>query len=370
MPGGGRARIREATERADRAPKRASRAPYGADSRVPAGGRAKTFCVIPFRNGCPFDLRQLRYFVAIAESGSFRAAAERLHVSQPPLSRQVKELEGALGARLFDRRHSGVALTPAGKAALAQANEILRGADALATAFAPARGRSHRPIRIGITAAITVPDGARLARAWRRALPGTAFEVETGFSRDLVPALKEGRLDFALVGLARQPDGPVDARGAREPPGGSAAVAAPPREARARVAPRRDGPAALLDSPLPPSRPTTTSAMRYFRAIGFRPEMIVVEPGQLHTLQRIAQGEGWTIPNGATLETRVRGVAYRPLVEGDDLAVRVVAAWREPDEDGRFAKLARRAAERADAGEGGYSAESWSARVKVQVRVM
>jgi len=69
-----------------------------------------------------------------------------------------------------------------------------------------------------------------------------------------------------------------------------------------------------------------------------------VEPGQLHTMQRIAQGEGWTTPNGATLETRVRGVAYRPLVEGDDLAIRVVAAWRDPDEDGRFARLARCAA--------------------------
>jgi hypothetical protein len=84
--------------------------------------------------------------------------------------------------------------------------------------------------------------------------------------------------------------------------------------------------------------------MRYFRSIGYRPETIVVEPGQLQTLERIAQGEGWTIPNGATLETKVRGVAYRELAEGDDLAIRVVAAWRDPDEGGRCARLAAVAA--------------------------
>jgi DNA-binding transcriptional LysR family regulator len=291
----------------------------------------------------PFDLRQLRYFVAIAESGSFRAAAERLHVSQPPLSRQVKDLEDALGARLFDRRSSGVALTSAGKTALAHANEILRGADALAAAFAPARGRSHRPIRIGVTAAITVPDGARLARAWQRALPGTALEVETGFSRDLVPALREGRLDFALVGFPGNLTGLLT----HEVHVSRLAAALPSRHHLAKRA--RVSLLDVTDLPffwIPRSHHPAyyDFCMRYFRAIGFRPETIVVEPGQLHTLQRIAQGEGWTIPNGATLETRVRGVAYRPLVEGDDLAVRVVAAWREPDEDGRFAKLARRAA--------------------------
>ena len=84
--------------------------------------------------------------------------------------------------------------------------------------------------------------------------------------------------------------------------------------------------------------------LRYFRRIGYRPETIVVEPGQLQTLERIAQGEGWTIPNGATLETKVRGVAYRALAEGEDLAVRVIAAWRAEGADARCAKLAAIAA--------------------------
>ncbi len=290
--------------------------------------------------GPSFDLRQLRYFVAVAQSGSFRAAAEALHVSQPPLSRQVQALERTLGARLLDRRASGVALTPAGRDALARAVALLAQAEALGAHFA---ARPGEPLRIGITAAITVADRARLARAWRRAIPGVAFALEPGYSRDLIPALKAGRLDFALVGLPGNTAG-LETREVWASP----LVAALP--ARHRLARRRQ--VSLLDAgdlplfwiPRSHNPAYHDFCLRHFRRIGYRPEMIVVEPGQLQTLQRIAQGEGWTIPNGASVETRVRGIAYRALAEGGDLAVRVAAAWRGPGGEGRCARLAEVAA--------------------------
>lgn len=293
--------------------------------------------------GFAFDLRQLRYFAAVAESGSFRAAAERLHVSQPPLSRQVAQLERALGVRLLERRPSGVALTPAGRKALARAHAILRQAEDLPRALAgPARG-AGAPLRIGVTAALSVANRTRVARAWQRALPGAALEVSMGFSRDLLPALKEGRLDFALVGLP----GDVSGLETREVDVSPLVAALPARHALARR--KRVSLLEVTDLPLfwiPRSHNPAYHdfCLRYFRGIGYRPELIIVEPGQIQTLERIALGEGWTIPNGATLATRVRGVAYRPLAEGDDLAVRVVAAWRPPDEGGRCAKLAEGAA--------------------------
>ncbi|MGC9163826.1 MAG: LysR family transcriptional regulator [Thiomonas sp.] len=86
------------------------------------------------------ELRQLRYFVTIAEQGSFSRAAERLHVSQPPLSTQIKALEDELGVRLLLRSNRGVMLTPAGEAFHADARAIL---DQIEQAVARAQ-RTHR----------------------------------------------------------------------------------------------------------------------------------------------------------------------------------------------------------------------------------
>ena len=288
------------------------------------------------------DTHALTLFCAVARCLNFRQAAEQLHMTQPPLSRAIKALEERLGARLFERDTQGVALTPAGRQALARAQALLGEAQALAGLFAdPARAPGR--LRIGITAAVTVADRTRLARAWQRALPGTALALEAGFSRDLIPALKEGRLAFALVGLPGDVTG-LETRPVQSSPLG-AALPASHRLARRRVVSLLE----VTDLPLFWIPRTHNPAyhdfcVRYFRRIGYRPETIIVEPGQLQTLERIAQGEGWTIPNGATLETKVRGVAYRALAEGEDLAVRVIAAWRAEGADARCARLAAVAA--------------------------
>jgi DNA-binding transcriptional LysR family regulator len=290
-----------------------------------------------------FDLRQLRYFVAVADCGSFRAAAERLHVSQPPLSRQVAVLERALGARLLDRSAAGVTLTPQGRIAFARAEALLRDARALEEALAAAPDGAARPLRIGVTMAVTVGDRARLERAWQRALPGAAIETIPGPSRDLIPALKAGRLDFALVGVPGSTAG-LEIRDVQWSP----LVAVLP--ARHPLARRRG--VSLLDvkdlplfwNPRSFNPAYHDFCMRHFRAIGYRPKVVTVEPGQIQTLERIAAGEGWTISNGATLAVRAKGVAYRPLAEGEALAVRVVAAWAGADEGGRLERLAALAA--------------------------
>lgn len=97
------------------------------------------------------DIRHLRYFVAVAEALSFAKAARDLHMSQPPLSKRIAEMEEALGARLFDRSSKKVALTAAGQALFPQAREAVNTFDSavrVARALSPAQAR---PLRIAMT---------------------------------------------------------------------------------------------------------------------------------------------------------------------------------------------------------------------------
>jgi DNA-binding transcriptional LysR family regulator len=198
-------------------------------------------------------------------------------------------------------------------------------------------------MRIGVTMAVTVADRARVTRAWQRALPGVAIEIVPGASRDLIPALKDRRLDFALVGLPGSAAG-LEVRDVQSSPLVAVLPARHPLARRRQVSLLDVKDLPLFWNPRSFNPAYHDFCMRQFRTIGYRPQLVTVEPGQIQTLERIAAGEGWTISNGATLAVRVKGVAHRPLAEGEALAVRVAAAWRGGEEEARFERLAATAA--------------------------
>src|SRR6188474_3220514 len=135
-----------------------------------------------------FDLRQLRYFTAVAEELSFRRAAERLHISQPPLSRQIRELELRLGLRLFERDTRTVKLTAAGEAALKRARRILLDVEAFRSELAA--WRDAAVVRIGTTIAMSVATQKRLDAAWKAAVGGKAhLKIESAKTSDLIKRL-------------------------------------------------------------------------------------------------------------------------------------------------------------------------------------
>lgn len=143
------------------------------------------------------ELRTLRYFVAVAEELHFGRAAARLHMSQPPLSRAIKQLEHDLGAALLDRSPAGVALTPAGAVLLREARALLDHADRARARVATAAGAAV--LTVGILGDSTDPRLTRLAAAHRRRHPHTEIRVRETDLTDPTCGLHAGTVDVALT---------------------------------------------------------------------------------------------------------------------------------------------------------------------------
>ncbi|MGY9065167.1 LysR family transcriptional regulator [Streptomyces sp. CAS3] len=143
------------------------------------------------------ELRTLRYFVAVAEELHFGRAATRLHMSQPPLSRAIKQLEADVGALLFVRSPAGVTLTPVGTVLLDEARALLDHADRVRVRVSAAAGVAT--ITIGILGDGTDPGVARLAADFSRHHPGIDIRVRDTDLTDPTCGLRAGLVDVALT---------------------------------------------------------------------------------------------------------------------------------------------------------------------------
>ena len=149
----------------------------------------------------PFSLRQLQYAVAIADTLSFRRAAERCRVSQPSLSAQVGELEGALGVRLFERDRRRVLVTTAGHELVARARVVLREAEDLVEQARRAGDPLVGTLRLGVIPTISPYLLPRLTTAFRAGFPRLTALWTEDRTETLVRSLDAGALDAALLAL-------------------------------------------------------------------------------------------------------------------------------------------------------------------------
>ena len=150
------------------------------------------------------ELRHIRYFLAVAEERHFTRAAAKVGIGQPPLSQQIKDLEGEVGAALFHRLPHGAELTEAGTAFLDGVKEMPTiAARATMAARRAARGETGS-LRVGLTASATFNVAVPSAiRAFRRASPEIDLTLEEANTAPLIARLREGTLDAAFCGQAR-----------------------------------------------------------------------------------------------------------------------------------------------------------------------
>jgi len=145
------------------------------------------------------ELRHLRYFVAVAEEQNVTRAAARLHVSQPPLSRQIRDLEDELGVALFQHGPKAVRLTEAGRVFLTEARAVLqRAADAVQMAKAVASGQ-HGEIHVGFAPSLTVTILPGTLRHFQQSSPGVRVQLHDLSTQEMLRGLREGRLHAAFM---------------------------------------------------------------------------------------------------------------------------------------------------------------------------
>lgn len=278
------------------------------------------------------ELRHLRYFVAVAEERHFGRAAQRLHIAQPPLSQQIRQLEAELGTRLFARTTRKVDLTPAGELLLTRARRILADVGAAAIDVQRAERGEVGRLAVGFTGSATYELLPSIATALRVELPDVDLELH---GEMLTPAQVEALLSGTLdVGLLRPPVHSPDLTVhviRREP----LVVALP------------------VDHPLVGDRPVSLAELAgdpfvtypsHFRSVmhdaaeqacrraGFSP-CVAQEVAETATLvSLVAAGIGVALVPASVQHLRITGAVYRPLAGStEEVALAVASRSGDPN---------------------------------------
>ena len=241
--------------------------------------------------------RALQCFIAVAETLNFRLAAERLFMTQPPLSRQIRALEQQLGVQLFERDRRGTQLSAAGAAFLPDARRLLADSGALLEKYRGRPDATPPPLRLGVTRVI---DTTALAPLLATLTPSPLWHADS--SLHLIRALARGQLDAALIGLPAETGTLL-----REPwPADPLMVALPAAH------------------PLAARRRLTLTELNGCAVFWFRRER---NPDYFDFSRRLFERAAFALIARSLGALRRRGVVYRPLAEGAQLAIALALVY-------------------------------------------
>lgn len=261
------------------------------------------------------ELRHLRYFIAVAEELHFGRAAERLGISQPPLSQQIQALEEEIGARLFERTNRRVELTDAGRLFLDESRQVLAQVDKAVLLARRAHLGELGELKIGFTSSApftsTIPSSIH---AFRKACPDVHLDLQEMSSRQVLKALLEESLQVSVIRPLALPDAVHWVELFREP------LVAVLRADHPLAAGSEDGLAiaALAEEPFvffPRSYGTGLydQVIALTRQAGFSPRIAQEASEAMTIIGLVSAGLGVSILPASFRRTRVDGVVYRTL---------------------------------------------------------
>lgn len=276
------------------------------------------------------ELRQLRYFLTVAEELHFGRAAKRLHMTQPPLSQAIQGLEELLGARLFERNRRGVALTPAGDALLPEARRLLDQAQELPAIVQRAAAGEAGRLSLAFVSSADYSVLPPFLRAYRAAYPHVQIRLQEATSDLQLDELLHGRIDAGLL----IPPLPEKAKAELEylPVLSEPLILAAPADlaglpAEGAVDLAALPPLPLIVFPRAISPGLHDAILAVFGAAGITPA-IGQEAIQMQTIvSLVSAGMGIALVPQSVSNLRRPGVEYRPLTQSTPL-VETGLAWR------------------------------------------
>jgi DNA-binding transcriptional LysR family regulator len=287
------------------------------------------------------ELRHLRYFLTVARTLNFTKAADELHMAQPPLSRQIRELEEEIGVALFERRGKRVFLSSAGQVFEERAQQILKDTNsAIVDSQRAARGETGR-VAVGFFEHIAYTLLPPLLRDFQQRYPAVTVELQWFSSAEQINALNRGDVDLAFV-RSLPPNNQLNSVLLLQEPFYVAIAKDNPLAAKRRIS-IKDCKQLRVINYRKDVAPDYHAAINQLCALaGFSPSTSF-EMGQIYAFfGLVSAGFGVTLVPASVQRTHMENVVFRPLRE-EHTKSELYLAWKEPNSSaalGAFVELA------------------------------